>query len=362
SGLVISVGIASSTIIDQDAPSPSHSPSSSELQHAISHQGVTVGSTIIKDNPFAHADNDLFVNVFSLEPSSVESSSEDAISAESTHNFKSAVNEELWFQAMQDEIHKFDRLQVWELVPPPDCVMIIDLKWIYKVKLDEYGDVLKNKARLVAKGYRQEEGIDFKESFALVARIEAIRIFIINAAKVYVSQQEGFVDPDHPTHVYHLKKALYGLKQAPRAWYDTLSRFLLDNKFFKGAVDLTLFTQKTRKHILLVQIYDEDPLGIPVGQTRFRSMVSSLMYLTASKPDLVFTVCMCASTPSPSTLTYDTISFESRLRRVWLMDYQLTDIFTKALPKERFEFLLPRLGMKSMTPKTLKRIQEGEEE
>nr|GEW69705.1 retrovirus-related Pol polyprotein from transposon TNT 1-94 [Tanacetum cinerariifolium] len=129
-----------------------------------------------------------------------------------------------------------------ELVPQPDCVMIIALKWIYKVKLDEYGDVLKNKARLVAKGYRQEEGIDFEESFAPMARIEAIRIFIANAAsknmtvyqmdvktaflngelkeEVYVSQPEGFVDPDHPKHVYRLKKALYGLKQAPRAWDD----------------------------------------------------------------------------------------------------------------------------------------------
>ncbi|GJU66581.1 retrovirus-related pol polyprotein from transposon TNT 1-94 [Tanacetum coccineum] len=124
--------------------------------------------------------------------------------------------------------------------------MIIALKWIYKVKLDEYGDVLKNKARLVAKGYRQEEGIDFEESFAPVARIEAIRIFIANAAsknmiiyqmdvktaflngelkeEVYVSQPEGFVDPDHPTHVYRLKKALYGLKQAPRAWYTRISQ------------------------------------------------------------------------------------------------------------------------------------------
>nr|GFB98719.1 retrovirus-related Pol polyprotein from transposon TNT 1-94 [Tanacetum cinerariifolium] len=123
--------------------------------------------------------------------------------------------------------------------------MIIALKWIYKVKLDEYGDVLKNKVRLVAKGYRQEEGIDFEESFAPVARIEAIHIFIANAAsknmtiyqmdvkttflngelkeEVYVSQPKGFVDPDHWTHVYCQKKALYGLKQAPRAWYDTLS-------------------------------------------------------------------------------------------------------------------------------------------
>nr|GEV96694.1 retrovirus-related Pol polyprotein from transposon TNT 1-94 [Tanacetum cinerariifolium] len=123
---------------------------------------------------------------------------------------------------------------------------------IYKVKLKEYGDVLKNKARLVAKGYRQEEGIDFEESFAPVTHIEAIRIFIANTTsknmtiyqmdvkttflngklkeEVYVSQSEGFVDPDHLTHVYRLKKALYGLKLAPRAWYDTLSRFLLNNK------------------------------------------------------------------------------------------------------------------------------------
>ncbi|GKG01493.1 retrovirus-related pol polyprotein from transposon TNT 1-94, partial [Tanacetum coccineum] len=92
------------------------------------------------------------------------------------------MTEDYWFQAMQDEIHEFDRLQVCELLPRPDYVMIIALKWIYKVKLDEYGDVLKNKARLVAKGYRQEEGIDFEELFVLVARIKATRIFIANAA------------------------------------------------------------------------------------------------------------------------------------------------------------------------------------
>ncbi|GJR03525.1 integrase, catalytic region, zinc finger, CCHC-type containing protein [Tanacetum coccineum] len=134
-------------------------------------------------------------------------------------NFKMAVIEDCWFQAMQDEIHEFDRLEVWELVPRPIYVMVIALKWIYKVKLDEYGDVLKNKARLVAKGYRQEEGIDFEESFAPVAQIEAIRIFIANAAtknmiiyqmdvktaflngdlqeEVFVSQPEGFEGPGY---------------------------------------------------------------------------------------------------------------------------------------------------------------------
>ncbi|GKC78185.1 retrovirus-related pol polyprotein from transposon TNT 1-94 [Tanacetum coccineum] len=284
---VNSAGTPSSTTIDQNTPSSSHSPSSSALQSLSSQQGVVAGSTIIEDNPFAPIDNDPFVNVFAPKPNSEASSFRDVSSAESTHvtqthhhlekwsknhplnnvignpsrpvstkkqlatdalwclynsalskvepkNFKSAITEDYWFQAMQDEIHEFDRLQVWELVPRPDCVMIIALKWIYKVKLDEYGDVLKNKAKLVAKGYRQEEGIDFKESFAPVACIEAIRIFIANVGsknmtiyqmdvktlflnvelkeEVYVSQLEGFVDPDHPTHVYCLKKAMYGLK------------------------------------------------------------------------------------------------------------------------------------------------------
>ncbi|GKD72765.1 retrovirus-related pol polyprotein from transposon TNT 1-94, partial [Tanacetum coccineum] len=136
-------------------------------------------------------------------------------------NFKMAVTEDSWFEAMQNEIHKFDHLEVWVLVPKPKGVMIIALKWIYKVKLDEYGDVLKNKARLVVKGCCQEEGIDFEESFAPVARIEAIKIFIANAItkniiiyqmdiktaflngdlqeEVFVSQPEGFEDPDNPT-------------------------------------------------------------------------------------------------------------------------------------------------------------------
>ncbi|GJT14166.1 retrovirus-related pol polyprotein from transposon TNT 1-94 [Tanacetum coccineum] len=97
-------------------------------------------------------------------------------------NYKEAMLEPSWIEAMQEEIHEFERLQVWELVPCPDLVMLIKLNWIFKVKIDECGGVLKNKAQLVAKGYRQEEGIDFEELFAHVARIEAIRIFIANAA------------------------------------------------------------------------------------------------------------------------------------------------------------------------------------
>nr|GFB53401.1 hypothetical protein [Tanacetum cinerariifolium] len=114
-------------------------------------------------------------------------------------------------------------------------------------------EILKNKARLVARGYRQEEGVDFEESFALTAFLnDNLR------EDVYVNQPDGFVDPDNPNHVYKLKKALYGLKQAPRAWYNMLSLFFLSQDFSKGLVDPTLFIRKNDSDLLLVQIYVDD--------------------------------------------------------------------------------------------------------
>ncbi|GJS79131.1 retrovirus-related pol polyprotein from transposon TNT 1-94 [Tanacetum coccineum] len=265
--------------------------------------------------------------------------------------YKQALEHSCWIEAMQEEIHEFERLDVWILVPCPDNILIIPLKWIFKIKLDEYGDVLKNKARLVAKGYRQEAGIDFEESFAPVARLEAIRLFIAHAASmnmvifqmdvktaflngelnevVYVSQPEGFVDPEHPSHVYRLKKALYGLKQAPRAWYDKLSAFLIKSGFTKGVMSmmgqmsffLGLQVSQNPRGIFINQSkyaqeilkkfgfdsctpidtpmaerpnLDEDKGGKLIDPTRFRGMVGSLMYLSASRPDIVFAVCMCA--------------------------------------------------------------------
>ncbi|GJQ91000.1 retrovirus-related pol polyprotein from transposon TNT 1-94 [Tanacetum coccineum] len=285
-------------------------------------------------------------------------------------NFKMAVIEDCWFQAMQDEIHEFDRLEVWELVPRPIYVMVIALKWIYKVKLDEYGDVLKNKARLVAKGYRQEEGIDFEESFAPVARIEAIRIFIANAATKNMI-------------IYQMDKALYGLKQAPRAWYDTLSKFLMANNFFKGAVDPTdelqisdvddgtnvvflglqvsqspggIFINQAKYALETLKKYgmdlsdpvdtpmvdrlklDEDLMGIPVDQTRFRGMVGSLMYLTASRPDLVFAVCMCARYQAKPTKKH----FEA-IKRVFRCDLHAGCQDTRRSTSGSAQFLGDRL-------------------
>ncbi|GJR06152.1 retrovirus-related pol polyprotein from transposon TNT 1-94 [Tanacetum coccineum] len=356
-------GPSVSISVDQDAPLGNHSPSSSDHQSSSVHHDVAADHSF-KVNPFAPANHKSFYNVFAPDLYSEASSSGEISIAESNQstqphehlrkltdshpinniignpsrpvstrkqlatdalwcfynsvlskvkpkNFKSAVTEDCWFEAMQEEIHEFDRLQV---------------------KLDEYGHVLKNKARLVAKGYRQEEGIDFEESFTLVARLEAIRIFIANVAsknmmvyqmdvktaflngelkeEVYVSQPEGFVDPDHLNHIYRLKKALYGLNQAPRRGKHTLHvQIYVDDIIFASTDprDCLQISQNPRgifikqsKHAneILKKFdfhksdpvdtpmverskLDEDHFGIPIDQTRYRSMVGSLMYLTA---------------------------------------------------------------------------------
>nr|GEW54482.1 retrovirus-related Pol polyprotein from transposon TNT 1-94 [Tanacetum cinerariifolium] len=192
-------------------------------------------------------------------------------------NVKEAMTYPAWIDSMQEEFLQFKKLDVWVLIPTPYNISPLTLKWLFKNKHDEEQTVIRNKSRLVVRGYRQEEGIDLEESFAPVAKIEAIRIFLAYAAHksfsvfqmdvktaffhsslkedVYVCQPEGFIDADHPIHVYNLKKALYGLKQAPRAWYDELSTFLLQNHFFKGTIHLTLFIRCFHDDILVVQVY-----------------------------------------------------------------------------------------------------------
>ncbi|GJW35766.1 retrovirus-related pol polyprotein from transposon TNT 1-94 [Tanacetum coccineum] len=149
------------------------------------------------------------------------------VSTAELKNIKEAMADSAWIEAMQDELHQFDKLQVWELVDKPFGKTIIKLKWLWKNKRDEDQTVILNKSRLVAKGYAPKEGIDFEESFTPVARLEA-------KEEVYVAQPDRFINPDHPKKVYHLRKALYGLKQAPRAWYDELSNFLMSKGFTKG--------------------------------------------------------------------------------------------------------------------------------
>ena len=202
------------------------------------------------------------------------------ISSIEPKNPKEASSDDSWILAMQEELNQFTRNDVWELVPRPEDKSIIGTKWVYKNKLNELGEVVRNKARLVAQGYCQEEGIDYDETFAPVARLEAIRILLAFAnfnnfklfqmdvksaflngfvkEEVYVEQPPLFEDTNFPNHVFKLKKALYGLKQAPRAWYDRLRSYLLQSNFEIGKVDNTLFIKRNKNDIQLVQVYVDD--------------------------------------------------------------------------------------------------------
>nr|GFA81780.1 Gag-Pol polyprotein [Tanacetum cinerariifolium] len=182
-----------------------------------------------------------------------------------TKNIKEDMADSAWIESMQEELHKFDRLDVWELVDRPLGKNVIYMKWLWKNKHDVENTIIRNKSRLVAKGYAQKEGVDFEESFEPVALLEAIRLFIAYVAhksftvyqmdvkttflygplkeEVYINQPDRFVDPYHPDKVYRLKKALYGLKQAPRACIGTLM---------------------ATKHL------DADLSGTPVDQMKYR--------------------------------------------------------------------------------------------
>ncbi|GJR49131.1 putative ribonuclease H-like domain-containing protein [Tanacetum coccineum] len=216
------------------------------------------------------------------------------------------LEDESWVDAMQEELLQFKIQKVWILVDLPNGKREIKTKWVYRNKKDERGVVVRNKARLVALRYRQEEGIDYDEVFAHVARIEAIKIFLAFASymgfivyqlyvksafrygtiyeEVYVSQPPGFVDRKYPKKVYKVVKALYGLHQAPRAWYATLSTFLLKNRYRRGTIDKTLFIKKDKKDIMLVQVYVDD---IIFGSTKnswcdeFEAMMKSRFQMSS---------------------------------------------------------------------------------
>ncbi|GJU24288.1 retrovirus-related pol polyprotein from transposon TNT 1-94 [Tanacetum coccineum] len=197
-------------------------------------------------------------------------------------NVKHAMTDPAWIDSMQEELLQFKQLDVWELVPLPDNIKALTLKWLFKNKHDEENTIINKKTRMVVRGYRLEEGIDLEESFTLVARMEAIKIFLAYATHklfivfqidmktaflhgtlkedMYVCQPEGFIDADHPSHVYKLKKALYGLK-TPMEIKDKL---------------------------------DLDKNRTLVDATKYRSMIGALMYLTSSRPDIIHATCLCA--------------------------------------------------------------------
>ena len=185
-----------------------------------------------------------------------------------------------WVNSMHEELHQFVRNDMWELVPRPRGVNVIETKWIFKNKLDEHGTMIENKSKLIAQGYTQVEGIDFDETFAPVTRLKSIRILLAIAShlnfklyqmnvksaflnrmlqeEVYVEQPKGFVDPHRPDDVYKLKKALYGFKQAPKAWYDRLTAYLTKHGFKRGFADTTLFVRKYTNYFVVAKIYVDD--------------------------------------------------------------------------------------------------------
>nr|GEZ27034.1 retrovirus-related Pol polyprotein from transposon TNT 1-94 [Tanacetum cinerariifolium] len=281
-GYVDSTDSPSSTTVEQDAPSTSNSPTPTNTQSSFIPQDVGDDNL---DMEVAHIENDPPVSTWlQLYEQALFCYYNAFLTSVEPKTYKEALTQSCWIEAIQEELNEFERLEVWELVPRPDKVMVITLKWIYKVKLDEVGGILNNKARLVACGYRQEEGIDFEESFALVARLEAIRIFLAYAAHknmvvyqmdvktaflngnlredVYLSQPDEFVDLDNPNHVYKLKKALYGLKQALRTWYDMLSCFCFLKTFPKVQWTLHYSSGRTATTYFC-------PRGIFINQSKY---------------------------------------------------------------------------------------------
>nr|GEX73164.1 retrovirus-related Pol polyprotein from transposon TNT 1-94 [Tanacetum cinerariifolium] len=297
---------------------------------------------------------------------------------------------------MQDEIHEFDRLQVWELVPQPDCVLIIALKWIYKVKLDEYGDVLKNKARLVAKGYRQKEGIDFEESFALVARIKAIRIFITNATSrnmtVYqMDVKTAFLNGELKEEVYK-----FGINSCDSVDTPMVDRLKLDEDLSGIPVDQTRFRnadhagcQDTRRITSgssqflgdkLVSWSSKKQQSTTISTTEAKYIAMSgccaqKLWMRSQLTDYGFdfnriplycdnrsAIALCCNKVQHSRSKHIDIRHHFIREQVergvvelyfMSMDYQLVNIFTKALPRQRFEFILLRLDtMDDMTAPT----------
>nr|GEZ52250.1 copia protein [Tanacetum cinerariifolium] len=357
-----STGSPSSITIDHDAPSPSNSQTTPKTQSLIFPNDVEDDN---QDLDVAHMNNDPFFGLPVPE------------------TYKDALTQSCWIEAMQEHLNEFERLEVWELVPRPDKVMVITLKWIYKVKLDELGEV-------------------------------------------YVSQPDEFVDPNNPNHVYKLKKALYGLKQAPRVWYDMLSSFLISQEFSKGLVDPTLFIRRNRNNLLLVQIYVDDIifvastpelcdlfakimcskfkmsvmgkisffLGLQISQCPRSIFINQSKYALESLKEYGFESCDPVDIPmvEKSKLNEDkegkavdpshfcgqkdlSVSkrncqsgsmvsegfFDSfKSRSISTSDITLSRIMLRM--RERIEFLINKLGMQSFTPETLKQLADEVEQ
>ncbi|GJX69056.1 retrovirus-related pol polyprotein from transposon TNT 1-94 [Tanacetum coccineum] len=366
----VSTGSPSSTTVDQDAPSPSNSQTTPETQPPV------IPNYVEKDNhdiKVAHVGNDPYFGILIPEIPSNQSSSSDSLHIIVHPDHQISKHNSNWtkdnpleniideldrpIEAMQEELNEFEPLEVWDLIPRPDKGMVITLKWIYKVKLHELG-----------------------ESFAPVARLEAIRIFLAFAA--------------HMNMVVYQMDVKTAFLNAPRAWYDLLSSFLISQDFSKGSVDPTLFIRKEGKELLL---YLKDSLialttfaytdhagcqdtrcrtygSMQFLGDRFVSWSSKRSQLTdyglgfnkiLMYYDNKSTIALSCNNVQHSRLKHIDIKFhfikehvENGVIKLYFVntEYQLADIFTKSLARERIEFLINKLGMRSFTPETLKQL------
>nr|GEW13872.1 hypothetical protein [Tanacetum cinerariifolium] len=234
-------------------------------------------------------------------------------------NIKEAMADSAWIESMQEELHQFDRLDVWELVDIPLCKKVINMKWLWKNKRDEENTVIRNKSCLVAKGYAQKEGVDFKESFAPVARLEAVRLFIS-----YVAHKSFTVYQMDVKTAFLRSFEGRSIHQSPRSIFINQAKYAQEILIKHGMTSCdSVGTPMATKHL------DANLSGTPIDQMKYRSMVGALIIRV------------------PSTSTSDITSSKKRLKRI-------ADPFTKALPEERFKYLVRRLGMRCLTPDELK--------
>ncbi|GJZ57992.1 retrovirus-related pol polyprotein from transposon TNT 1-94 [Tanacetum coccineum] len=452
------------------------SNAASQVQEATAPRAVDLADSLVSTSIDQDAPS-------SSTPSTQEQEQSSIVSQVEPMNFKQAMTEPSWISAMQEEIHEFKRLQVWELVPCPDKVLLIKLKWIYKVKIDEFHGILKKKARLVAQGFRQEEGIDFEELFAPVWISQKITRKQSKASKHgQISQyfSKGVVDPTLFTRqarndllllvqIYvddiifastntamcnefanqmttKFKMSMMGqmsfflglqISQSPRGIFINQSKYA--SEIVKKYGMLT--TDSVDTPLVEKSNLDEDLQGKQVDATLYRGMIGSLMYLTSSRPDLIHAVCLCAryqakptekhlqavkrifrylkgtinmglwyskdtgmsltayadadhagcqdtrrstsgsaqflgdklvswsskkqkctaiSSTKAEYMPYLGVQVENGIVELYFVrtEYQLADIFTKPLPREIFDFLIEKLGKRSMSPETLKSLAE----
>ncbi|GJX28005.1 putative ribonuclease H-like domain-containing protein [Tanacetum coccineum] len=327
----------------------------------------------------------------------VEQIIRDIYSAPQTRRMTKSVTEQAMFSSVQQRTNHKDfqnclfgcflsqeeTKKVWTLVDLPNGKRAIGTKWVYRNKKDKRGIMIKNKARLVAQGYTQEEGIDYDEVFAPVARIEAIRLFLAYASfkdfvvyqmdvksaflygkieeEVYVCQPPGFEDPDFPDRVYKVEKALYGLHQAPKAWQKEDGIFISQDKYVNGILNKFSFSDvKTAKtHMETQKALLKDADGEYVDENLYRSMIGSLMYLTSSRPDIMFTTKIHIDNDSTICIVKNLV-FHSKTKHIEIRhhfirdsnekkiiqmikihtDQNVADLLTKAFDVSRFQCLI----------------------